>query len=137
VALLIVPQSEAPEAIATLDTFPAARMSTEIRPGEGVYLFGQPGGKVWSGNRSPEKVQAARTTEIEVESSTVVPGLSGGATLDEGLRIVGIIVETDNGVARSIPVRFLKEIIESGGYPFMLGDAEAPLRDVEIDPLEE
>lgn len=137
VALLIVPQSEAPEAIATLDTFPAARMSTEIRPGEGVYLFGQPGGRVWSGNRSPEKVQAARTTEIEVESSTVVPGLSGGATLDEGLRIVGIIVETDNGVARSIPIRFLKEIIESGGYPFMLGDAEAPLHDVEIDPLEE
>ena len=137
VALLIVPQSEAPEAITTLETFPAARMSTEIRTGEGVYLFGQPGGKVWSGNRSPEKVQAARTTAIEVESNTVVPGLSGGAALDEGLRIVGIIVETDNGVARSIPIRFLKEIIESGGYPFMLGDAEAPLHDVEIDPLEE
>lgn len=137
VALLIVPQSEAPEAIATLDTFPAARMSTEIRAGEGVYLFGQPGGRVWSGNRSPEKVQAARTTEIEVESNTVVPGLSGGAALDEGLRIVGIIVETDNGIARSIPIRLLKEIIESGGYPFMLGDAEAPLSDVEIDPLEE
>lgn len=137
VALLIVPQSEAPESIAALDIFPIARMSTEIQIGEGVYLFGQPGGKVWSGNKSPEKVQAARTTEIEVESNTVVPGLSGGAAFDEGLRIVGLIVETDNGIARSIPIRFLKEIIESGGYPFMLGDADAPLPDVEIDPLEE
>lgn len=137
VALLIVPQSDVPDTIAALDAFPTARMSTEIQTGEGVYLFGQPGGKVWSGNRSPEKVQAARTTEIEVESSTVVPGLSGGAALDEGLRIVGIIVETDNGVARSIPIRLLKEILENGGYPFMLGDADAPMRDVEIDPLEE
>nr|WP_245410287.1 serine protease [Falsochrobactrum shanghaiense] len=137
VALLIVPQSEAPETIASLEVFPTARMSSEIQAGEGVYLFGQPGGKVWSGNGSPEKVQASRTTELEVESNTVIPGLSGGAALDEGLRIVGIIVETDNGVARSIPIRFLKEIIEGGGYPFMLADAEAALPDIEIDPLEE
>lgn len=133
VALLIVPQSEAPEAIATLETFPTARISTDISTGEGVYLFGQPGGRVWSGNRSPEKVQAVRTTEIEVESNTVVPGLSGGAALDEGLRIVGLIVETENGVARSIPIRFLKEIVESGGYPFMLGDAEGTLLTVETN----
>jgi len=124
VAMLVAAQSETPKTITDHSTYPTARLTNEIQLGENIYLLGQPAGKAWSGNNAPEKVLVARSTEIEVESNTVVPGLSGGAGLDEKFRIIGIIVETDNGVARLIPARRLKEIFESSGYPFMLEDMQ-------------
>ncbi|MEW4459332.1 serine protease [Roseibium algicola] len=124
-AVLVVPEDRAPASITSLKEFSAARIAQEVEAGEGAYLFGQPSGKVWSGNKNPEKVVSSTSTAIEVESSSVVPGMSGGATFDEGLRIIGLIIETDNGLARIIPLRLLKETLERGGYPFDLTDIGA------------
>ncbi|SNZ07457.1 S1 family peptidase [Cohaesibacter gelatinilyticus] len=124
-AILVVPESRAPASITSLNEFSAARISQEVKAGEGAYLFGQPSGRVWSGNKSPEKVVSSTLTSIEVESKSVVPGMSGGATFDEGLRIFGLIVEADNGLARVVPLRLLKETLEQAGYPFDLTDGHA------------
>ncbi len=124
-AILVVPEDRAPETITSVKELSAARLSQEVKEGEGAYLFGQPSGRVWSGNKRPEKVVTSTLTSIEIESNSVVPGMSGGATFDEGLRLVGLIIETENGLARIIPMRLLKETLERAGYPFDLTDAEA------------
>ncbi|WP_306030177.1 serine protease [Stappia sp. MMSF_3263] len=136
-AVLVVPEDRAPASITSLNEFSAARIAQEVEAGEGAYLFGQPSGKVWSGNKSPEKVVSSTSTAIEVESSSVVPGMSGGATFDEGLRIIGLIIETDNGLARIIPLKFLKEKMEEAGYPFDLVDTKISLPNVDFDPIRE
>ena len=125
IAVLVVPEDRVPETITSVEEFSAGRLSREVAEGEGAYLFGQPSGRVWDGNKRPERVVSSTSTVIEIESTTVVPGMSGGATLDEGFRIIGIIIESENGLARAIPLRLLKETLERGGYPFALVDGGA------------
>lgn len=123
-AILVVPEGRVPETITELDALPAARISDEIAEGEGAYLFGQPQGRMWSGNTTPERVVETSTTSIEIGSDSVVPGMSGGAAMDEGHRLVGLIVDTQNGNAHAISIRYLGEILESSGFPFDLINAE-------------
>lgn len=118
IAVLVVPEDRVPETITSLDVFPAARITEEISKGESVFLFGQPQGRLWSGNESPERVVVTTSTSIEVNSNTAVPGMSGGAALDDGSRIVGLIVDTQDGKARAIPVKYLGELMDSSGFPF-------------------
>ena len=129
-AVLIVPEASVPKSIVSLKSLPVARLSDEVEIGEGAFLLGQPGGNNWSGNKSPEKITSVTSTAIEVESPSVVPGMSGGATFDEGLRIIGLIVEAENGLARAIPLKFLKETLEQNGYPFELVDADGQAPEV-------
>lgn len=122
VAVLVVSEDRVPASITSLDEFSTARIAQEVKVGEGAYLFGQPSGRVWSGNKSPEEIVSSTSTTIEVESNTVAPGMSGGATFDDSLRIIGLIVESERGIARIIPLKLLKETLEGAGYPFALVD---------------
>jgi hypothetical protein len=126
-AILVVPEDRAPDAITSVEQLSVARLSRELAEGEGVYFLGQPSGRVWDGNRQAERVVSSTTTVIEVVSTTVVPGMSGGATLDEDFQIVGIIIETENGLARAIPLRLVQETLERVGYPFSLIERETGL----------
>ena len=123
VAILVVPEERVPSIIKDSTKFPAARLKTELVEGEGAYLIGQPEGLLWSGNKIPEKVVTIATTYIEIESNSVVPGFSGGVALDEVHRIVGLIIESKNGVARALTLKYLKDLIERSSFPFDIVDS--------------
>lgn len=128
IGILAIPEANAPLSILASDYFPVGRLSDVVKDGDLAQYIGQAGGKPWSGQAAPERVISSGATEIKIETRSVEPGLSGGAALDENSKIIGVIIETNGGSVRVIPLGYLKEILEESGFPFVLDDANSEPR---------
>lgn len=125
-AILGVFEDGVPTKIVQSQMFPSARMTDPPATGEEVFFLGQPNGRPWEGSKVPDKLSKVNSVEMEVPTKEAVPGYSGGAALDGSDRILGIIIETEDGVVRILPINRLREILEESRFPFDLVDQGSP-----------
>jgi alpha-tubulin suppressor-like RCC1 family protein/tetratricopeptide (TPR) repeat protein len=88
-----------------------------------LYHLGNPGGRNWSSNAAPDHFLESRGPIVYFESSTIRPGVSGGALLDEQRRFVGMVRADDSGEGEAVSWEAIKNRLRDWGYPVYLGAA--------------
>ena len=85
--------------------------------GSGVAsLMGQPQGMNWEIFTGARILQPdINYMRIQTPSAAVVPGMSGGALLDDSNAIAGMIVDTEGAVGRAIPIQNIIAFARSYG----------------------
>lgn len=122
-AIIAVPVDSAPKQIVGLADYAIANLASAPKKGDGTFFIGQPGGRPWGANSIAAPILEVQTTRLEVATDAVVQGFSGGATLDEQGRIIGLTYAVGNRRALIIPIVYIKENVERSGYPFQIVNA--------------
>jgi formylglycine-generating enzyme required for sulfatase activity len=86
-------------------TFNFARIGDmeRVKNGLPAYAIGQPA-KDWGVTYSPGPVSDVGATRLEVQSSYIQHGHSGGALIDQQGRIIGIVNDTDGSTAGALRI---------------------------------
>jgi hypothetical protein len=89
-----------------------------LRSGDSVYSVGYPGGRPWYNSVTPDRFSRNSRDSILFESTSISPGDSGGALLNERRRIVGLIREIGAPNGRAVNIQSVIETLKDwGGYP--------------------
>jgi alpha-tubulin suppressor-like RCC1 family protein/tetratricopeptide (TPR) repeat protein len=94
-----------------------------LQKGEALYHLGNPGGRTWGSNVTPDLFLENRGPIEYFESSSIRPGVSGGALLDAQQRFVGMVRADESGEGQAIPFGTLESRLRDWGYPVYLGFA--------------
>lgn len=108
--------------LAKKDELPFDRMGDPklLERGDAIYVLGNPHGKSWRVNTTPEHFTEAREDSLEFESNLIAPGHSGGALLNSDRELLGMLRsdQAPYGVAVSI-TNVVKRLMD-WGYPVKL-----------------
>jgi Trypsin-like peptidase domain len=93
---------------------------SSLKRGDSLYSVGNPRGRQWYLNVTPDKVAGKSGSAISFESAFIEPGHSGGALLDERMEMVGMIKASNppEGVAANI--QSVLDTLKQWGYPVSL-----------------
>jgi S1-C subfamily serine protease len=93
---------------------------SSLKRGDSLYSVGNPRGRQWYLNVTPDKVAGKSGSEISFEAAFIEPGHSGGALLDERMEMVGMIKASNppEGVAANI--QSVLDTLKQWGYPVSL-----------------
>ena len=106
IALLRVPATDAPDVLSAGAAVLAPRTVVDSVI-ERVVAIGYGGGVAWYQAASPQRARRLSAAELEIETSSYMPGQSGGAVFTEDWALLGMIVEVTARSARALPIHFL------------------------------
>jgi S1-C subfamily serine protease len=89
--------------------------------GDALYHLGNPGGRTWGSNVTPDHFLEDRGPIEYFESSSIRPGVSGGALLDEEREFVGMIRADESGEGEAVSWKTIVGRLRDWGYPVYLG----------------
>jgi alpha-tubulin suppressor-like RCC1 family protein/tetratricopeptide (TPR) repeat protein len=89
--------------------------------GEALYHLGNPGGRTWGSNVAPDHFLEHRGPIEYFESSSIRPGVSGGALLDERREFLGMIRADESGEGEAVSWDTIEGRLRDWGYPVYLG----------------
>jgi ankyrin repeat protein len=99
------------------------RMFDDLKPGDSVYLIGNPGGDAWAKPVQPDKVSQFIKKEIIFQSASISAGHSGGALIDKTADILGLITADQPPFGRAININDVLKQVKLWGYPSQLSEA--------------
>jgi len=107
---------------------------SSLKRGDSLYSVGNPRGRQWYLNVTPDKVAGKSGSAISFESAFIEPGHSGGALLDERMEMVGMIKASNppEGVAANI--QSVLDTLKQWGYPVSLMRRIAKVRAIFTTP---
>jgi formylglycine-generating enzyme required for sulfatase activity len=86
--------------------------AASFKESDQVYAIGYPGGtKRWGVTYSPGSIDAVQTIRMSVQSVYIKKGHSGGALIDDRMRLVGMVLETDGDTAGVLRIDRLIEVL--------------------------
>ena len=107
-----------------LHTIPFGQVDREdLEKGDEVYHLGNPGGRTWGGNVMPDHFIEDRDGVAYFESSSIQPGVSGGALLDDEQQFIGMVRADDSGDGQVVLWNTIEGRLRDWGYPIYLGFA--------------
>ena len=92
-----------------------------LQKGEALYHLGNPGGRTWGSNVTPDRFLETRGPIDYFESSSIRPGVSGGALLDSHRKLVGMVRADESGEGQAVPWDTIERRLRDWGYPVYLG----------------
>ena len=92
-----------------------------LEKGDALYHLGNPGGRTWGSNVTPDHFLEDRGPIEYFESSSIRPGVSGGALLDEERQFVGMVRADESGEGEAVSWRTIEGRLRDWGYPVYLG----------------
>jgi alpha-tubulin suppressor-like RCC1 family protein/tetratricopeptide (TPR) repeat protein len=92
-----------------------------LEKGEALYHLGNPGGRTWGSNVTPDHFLEDRGRIAYFESSSIRPGVSGGALLDEQRKFIGMVRADESGEGEAVPWDTIEGRLRDWGYPVYLG----------------
>ncbi len=121
VAVLSV--SELGDLEAKSDELPFDRMGdpNSLRRGDLIYLLGNPHGKSWRVNTTPEQFIEARGDSLEFESNLIAPGHSGGALLNTQRELLGMLKSDHAPYGDAVSITSILKKVKDWGYPVSIG----------------
>jgi hypothetical protein len=102
-----------------------------LKSGESVYSVGYPKAEPWHTYVTPDRFSKNSRDSIFFESNFIGPGNSGGALLNEGREVVGMIIEFQPPDGRAVSIQSVVDILNQWGYPVGLKQKESSNRDVD------
>ena len=105
-----------------LDELPFDRLGDPkfSQRGDALYLLGNPHGKSWRVNTTPERVAETRREFVEFESTLIAPGHSGGALLNGERELVGMLRSDQAPYGEAVSITSVMQRLRGWGYPVML-----------------
>ena len=101
-----------------LDKLPYDRLATDsLKPRDRLYAMGNPEGQAWFSNVSPDRFRGVHNDLLEVESSTIRVGHSGGGLFNDGWLLVGMVSHVDPPVSRAVPIERILNRLRQWNYP--------------------
>ncbi len=92
-----------------------------IERGDDVYHLGNPGGRTWGSNVTADHFLEARGPIAYFESSSIRPGVSGGALLDKDRNFIGMVRADESGEGEAVLLGTIEDRLRDWGYPVYLG----------------
>jgi alpha-tubulin suppressor-like RCC1 family protein/tetratricopeptide (TPR) repeat protein len=92
-----------------------------IDKGDEVYHLGNPGGRTWGSNVTADHFLEVRGPFAYFESSSIRPGVSGGALLDKDRNFIGMVRADESGEGEAVLWRTIEDRLRDWGYPVYLG----------------
>jgi alpha-tubulin suppressor-like RCC1 family protein len=119
VAVLSVPDLAG---LAGKDDLPFDRMGApnSLQRGDDIYLLGNPHGKSWRVNTTPEKFAEIRGDSLEFESNLIAPGHSGGALLNSDRELLGMLRSDQAPYGEAVSITNVATRLKDWGYPVKL-----------------
>ncbi len=102
-----------------------------VKRGSDVYAIGNPNGNRWHVSVRPDQVSGVLGSDITFESPLIAGGASGGALIDAGGRILGLVQTDAPPLARAMRIEDALALAADWRYPVdlwrPLTDGQAPL----------
>ncbi len=124
IALLRVPATEAPDVLSAGAAVLAPRTVVDSVI-ERVVAIGYGGGIAWYQAASPQRARRLSAAELEIETSSYMPGQSGGAVFTEDWALLGMIVEVTARSARALPIDLILDELRRTRYGVLLTESPA------------
>ena len=93
---------------------------SSLKPGDAVYLIGNPQGQSWRISVTPDNVLEKPGNLISFETTHIAPGHSGGALLSEKYEVVGMIKTTVSSDGVAVNIQNVLDSLTKWGYPVNL-----------------
>lgn len=116
-AVLTVTGLEGAEANVNALLFDRLGDTDSLKLGDPVYSLGNPHGEEWSVNKTPDTISKSEDGLLYYESNFIRPGHSGGALLDEGWELVGMIVADNPPIGRAVSITKILATLRDWKYP--------------------
>ncbi len=114
---------------------------TSFKESDKVYAIGYPGGtKRWGVTYSPGTIDDVQTLRLSVQSAYIKAGHSGGALIDDRMRLAGMVLDTDGVTASALRIDLLVSFLRDIRVPVQLTrpseltSSPAPPRGTRIPP---
>ncbi len=111
---------------------------TSSKESDKVYAIGYPGGtKRWGVTYSPGTIDDVQTLRLSVQSAYIKAGHSGGALIDDRMRLAGMVLDTDGVTASALRIDLLVSFLRDIRVPVQLtrpSELTSPLVPAKIDP---
>lgn len=92
-----------------------------LKRGDLVFSLGNPRGVEWSVNKTPDPfLEKGEASLLNFGSQFILPGHSGGALLNEGWQLVGMIVADSQPIGRAVSVAKILATLRDWKYPVAL-----------------
>ncbi len=85
--------------------------SASFRESVKVFAIGYPRGSRWGVNQTPGMITEVRSQKLFVESPYITVGHSGGALVDDRMRLTGMVLDTDGAIASALRIDRLVAIL--------------------------
>jgi hypothetical protein len=99
-----------------------------------VFLIGNPAGHRWYVTATPGSVKDITADSVYFETQNLEPGYSGGALLDEDMRVVGLLKNSQPPLGEAANIHSLLETLKDSGYPVKLEPRGGKPQDVPPAP---
>jgi alpha-tubulin suppressor-like RCC1 family protein len=121
------------EAVISTQQLPLDRLgdAESLKRGDTVYSLGNPHGKAWSVNVTPDRVSQREGDLVYFESNFIREGHSGGALLNEQWELVGMILSDQPPNGEAISISRILAMVKEWKYPVGLGN-RIPLADRQL-----
>jgi hypothetical protein len=105
-----------------LDELPFDRLGDPkfLQRGDPLYLLGNPNGKSWRINTTPERFAEMRKESVEFESNLIAPGHSGGALLNGERELVGMLKSDQAPYGEAVSIAHVVKRLRDWNFPIML-----------------
>lgn len=105
-----------------LDELPFDRLGDPkfLQRGDPLYLLGNPNGKSWRINTTPERFVEMRKESVEFESNLIAPGHSGGALLNGERELVGMLKRDQAPYGEAVSIAHVVKQLRDWNFPIML-----------------
>lgn len=107
-----------------------------LRRKDKVFLLGNPSGHRWYVTDAPSVVKDISTDSIYFETQNLEPGYSGGALLDENMRVIGLLKNSQPPLGEAANIHSLLKTLGSS-YPVKLVPREGKPQDVPAERASE
>jgi alpha-tubulin suppressor-like RCC1 family protein len=91
-----------------------------LQRGDALYLLGNPGGRRWRINTTPEKYIETIKDSVEFESNLIAKGHSGGALLNGERELLAMLLSDDPPYGKAIGMARVIGKLKEWGYPVSL-----------------
>lgn len=103
-----------------------------LKGGDDVHAIGHPAGDDWGVTWNPQKLGSRGSDWLELQSRDIEPGHSGGALIDGGRRLVGMVNLQGGARARAMRMDKVRRVLEDDlGLP-----VELTVRSAAVAPVE-
>jgi alpha-tubulin suppressor-like RCC1 family protein len=116
-AVLTVERSPAIDAGASRLSLDRLGSPEGVSRGDAVFALGQPNGRKWGISAGADRISRYEANTLYYESSSIAPGYSGGALLNNRGELLGMIINDTGSEGEALGITKLVSMVREWNYP--------------------